>query len=54
MEITRAAGAIGIPGLYVTDDAGAEGKGQPTGQPHACAWLSLGKVTLLHTGQTRC
>jgi glutathione-independent formaldehyde dehydrogenase len=24
MEITRAAGAIGIPGLYVTDDPGAK------------------------------
>src|SRR5437899_11825752 len=24
MEITRAAGAIGIPGLYVTDDPGAQ------------------------------
>jgi glutathione-independent formaldehyde dehydrogenase len=23
MEITRAAGAIGIPGLYVTEDPGA-------------------------------
>jgi glutathione-independent formaldehyde dehydrogenase len=40
MEITRAAGAIGIPGLYVTDDPGAKEQAAKNGN------LSL------HTGQT--
>jgi len=51
-EITRAAGAIGIPGLYVTDDPGAK---EQAAKPaiSACASGSVGaKSHALHTGQT--
>jgi hypothetical protein len=48
MEITRAAGKIGIPGLYVTDDPGAVDR-PPKGQPEHPAGPGLGQVAqLLH------
>src|SRR5258707_6476559 len=52
MEITRAAGAIGIPGLYVTDDPGAQE--QAARQANLSLRLGLGwaKSHALHTGQT--
>jgi glutathione-independent formaldehyde dehydrogenase len=52
MEITRAAGKIGIPGLYVTDDPG----GVDTAARHGSLSIRLGlgwaKSHSLHTGQT--
>src|SRR5437660_3856790 len=52
MEITRPAGSIGIPGLYVTDDPGA----RETAAKHRKLSLPLGLGTAtshaLHTGQT--
>jgi len=44
MEITRAAGAIGIPGLYVTDDPGAKEQAAKTWQPQPAPRSRLGKV----------
>src|SRR6185312_15830525 len=52
MEITRAAGKIGIPGLYVTDDPG----GVDTAAKHGSLSIRLGlgwaKSHSLFTGQT--
>jgi glutathione-independent formaldehyde dehydrogenase len=52
MEITRVAGKIGIPGLYVTDDPG----GVDTAARHGSLSIRLGlgwaKSHSLHTGQT--
>ena len=51
MSVTRAGGAIGIPGLYVTDDPGgvdADAKIGRLGHPHR-PWL--GQVAHLSTGQ---
>src|SRR6201993_248756 len=52
MEITRAAGAIGIPGLYVTDDPGATERAAKNGNLSLRLGLGWAKSHALHTGQT--
>ena len=52
MEITRAAGAIGIPGLYVTDDPGAQEQAARHGNLSLRLGLGWAKSHALHTGQT--
>ena len=52
MEITRAAGAIGIPGLYVTDDPGAKEQAAKQGNLSLRLGLGWAKSHTLHTGQT--
>src|SRR3981189_3142078 len=52
MEITRAAGAIGIPGLYVTDDPGAKEQAAKHGNLSLRLGLGWAKSHTLHTGQT--
>jgi glutathione-independent formaldehyde dehydrogenase len=49
MEIIRPAGAIGIPGLYVTEDPGAHEKAGSLSLRLGLAWS---KSNSLHTGQT--
>src|SRR5712672_392484 len=52
MEITRAAGAIGIPGLYVTEDPGAKEQAAKQGNLSLRLGLGWAKSHSLHTGQT--
>ena len=52
MEITRAAGAIGIPGLYVTDDPGAKEQAAKQGNLSLRLGLGWAKSHTFHTGQT--
>lgn len=52
MEITRAAGSIGIPGLYVTEDPGAKEQAAKTGNLSLRLGLGWAKSHSLHTGQT--
>jgi len=52
MEITRAAGAIGIPGLYVTDDPGAQEQAAKHGNLSLRLGLGWAKSHAFHTGQT--
>lgn len=52
MEITRAAGRIGIPGLYVTDDPGAVDAAAKRGSLSLRLGLGWAKSHSLHTGQT--
>ena len=52
MEITRAGGAIGIPGLYVTDDPGAKEAAAKTGNLSIRFGLGWAKSHSFHTGQT--
>jgi glutathione-independent formaldehyde dehydrogenase len=52
MEITRAAGAIGIPGFYVTDDPGAKEQAAKHGNLSLRLGLGWAKSHALHTGQT--
>lgn len=52
MTITRAAGAIGIPGLYVTADPGAEDKAAQTGNLSMRFGLGWAKSHSFYTGQT--
>lgn len=52
MEITRAAGSIGIPGLYVTEDPGAVEESAKTGNLSLRLGLGWAKSQSLHTGQT--
>jgi glutathione-independent formaldehyde dehydrogenase len=52
MEIIRPAGAIGIPGLYVTEDPGAHDKAARTGNLSLRLGLAWSKSNSLHTGQT--
>jgi len=52
MAATRAAGAIGIPGLYVTDDPGATDEAARTGNLSLRFGLSWAKSHSLFTGQT--
>src|SRR3979490_1719809 len=52
MEITRAAGAIGIPGLYVTDDPGAKEKAAKQRNLRPRRGAGWAKSHSLHTGQT--
>jgi glutathione-independent formaldehyde dehydrogenase len=52
MAATRAAGAIGIPGLYVTDDPGAQDEAARTGNLSLHFGLGWAKSHSLFTGQT--
>jgi glutathione-independent formaldehyde dehydrogenase len=52
MEITRAAGSIGIPGLYVTDDPGATGQAARAGSLSLRLGLGWAKSHSFFTGQT--
>ena len=52
MEIIRPAGAIGIPGLYVTDDPGAKDAAAKSGNLSLRLGLGWAKSNELHTGQT--
>jgi glutathione-independent formaldehyde dehydrogenase len=52
MEITRAAGRIGIPGLYVTEDPGAVDAAARRGSLSLRLGLGWAKSHSLHTGQT--
>src|SRR5262249_54206552 len=52
MEITRPAGEIGIPGLYVTEDPGATDKSAKQGNLSLRLGLGWSKSHGFHTGQT--
>jgi len=52
MEVTRAAGAIGIPGLYVTEDPGAADEAGKTGNLSLRFGQGWAKSQSFHTGQT--
>lgn len=52
MEITRPAGAIGIPGLYVTEDPGAVDQAAKQGSLSLRFGLGWAKAQSFHTGQT--
>ncbi|GMU33333.1 MAG: alcohol dehydrogenase [Planctomycetia bacterium] len=52
MEITRTGGAIGIPGLYVTDDPGSKDAAARKGSLSIRFGLGWAKSHALHTGQT--
>lgn len=52
MEITRPAGAIGIPGLYVTEDPGAVDDAAKQGSLSLRFGLGWAKAQSFHTGQT--
>jgi glutathione-independent formaldehyde dehydrogenase len=52
MEIIRPAGAIGIPGLYVTEDPGAHDQAAKTGSLSLRLGLGWSKSNSFHTGQT--
>jgi glutathione-independent formaldehyde dehydrogenase len=52
MEITRPAGMIGIPGLYVTDDPGARDLAAQHGSLSIRFGLGWAKSHSFHTGQT--
>ncbi|MAF10128.1 formaldehyde dehydrogenase, glutathione-independent [Candidatus Poribacteria bacterium] len=51
MEVTRAGGAIGIPGLYVTEDPGAEDDNAKIGQLGIRIGLGWAKSHCFTTGQ---
>jgi glutathione-independent formaldehyde dehydrogenase len=52
MEVTRAAGGIGIPGLYVTEDPGAKDKAAQQGTLGLRLGLGWAKSLSFATGQT--
>ncbi|WP_104493730.1 formaldehyde dehydrogenase, glutathione-independent [Paracoccus denitrificans] len=52
MEITRAAGQIGIPGLYMTEDPGAVDDAARHGSLSMRFGLGWAKAQSFHTGQT--
>ena len=52
MEVTRAAGGIGIPGLYVTEDPGAQDGAAKTGNLIVRLGLGWAKSHTFCTGQT--
>jgi glutathione-independent formaldehyde dehydrogenase len=52
MAITRAGGAIGIPGLYVTEDPGAKDEAAQQGNLRMRFGLGWSKSHSLYTGQT--
>jgi glutathione-independent formaldehyde dehydrogenase len=52
MEVTRVAGKIGIPGLYVTDDPGAVDSAAKRGSLSIRLGLGWAKSHSFHTGQT--
>ena len=47
MAVARAGGAIGIPGLYVTDDPGAKDENAKERGARDSNWPGLGQVTHL-------
>jgi glutathione-independent formaldehyde dehydrogenase len=51
MDITRAGGALGIPGLYVTDDPGAKDERAKIGMLGIRIGLGWAKSHSFHTGQ---
>lgn len=51
MAVTRAGGQIGIPGLYVTEDPGAEDEGAKQGSLKIRFGLGWAKSHSFHTGQ---
>ena len=51
MEVTRAGGALGIPGLYVTDDPGGVDENAKIGRLGIRIGLGWAKSHSLHTGQ---
>jgi glutathione-independent formaldehyde dehydrogenase len=51
MELTRAGGSIGIPGLYVTDDPGAADENAKVGRLGIRIGLGWAKSHSFHTGQ---
>ena len=51
MEITRAAGALGIPGLYVTGDPGGVDENAKVGRLSIRIGLGWAKSHVLTTGQ---
>jgi glutathione-independent formaldehyde dehydrogenase len=52
MAVTRAAGRIGIPGLYVTEDPGAQDAAAKEGNLSLRFWLGWAKSHAFFTGQT--
>jgi glutathione-independent formaldehyde dehydrogenase len=52
MQVTRVAGKIGIPGLYVTDDPGAVDSAAKRGSLSIRLGLGWAKSHSFHTGQT--
>ncbi|MDW5377628.1 formaldehyde dehydrogenase, glutathione-independent [Halomonas sp. HP20-15] len=52
MEVTREAGSIGIPGLYVTEDPGAAEQAAQSGNLSLRFGLGWAKAHSFHTGQT--
>jgi glutathione-independent formaldehyde dehydrogenase len=52
MEVTRVAGKIGIPGLYVTDDPGASDSAAQSGSLSVRLGLGWAKSHSFFTGQT--
>lgn len=52
MEVTRAGGALGIPGLYVTGDPGAVDANAKVGMLGIRIGLGWAKSHSFHTGQT--
>jgi glutathione-independent formaldehyde dehydrogenase len=52
MTIVRAAGSIGIPGLYVTEDPGAKDEAGKTGNLKMRFGLGWAKSHCFYTGQT--
>jgi glutathione-independent formaldehyde dehydrogenase len=52
MEVTRAGGSIGIPGLYVTDDPGSKDAAARKGALSIRLGLGWAKSHSFHTGQT--
>jgi glutathione-independent formaldehyde dehydrogenase len=54
MDVTRYAGSIGIPGLYVTKDPGSRDKQSAKGALSLNFGLGWSKSQSFHTGQTPC
>jgi len=52
MKVTRAGGAVGIPGLYVTEDPGAQEEAAKTGNLSLRLGLGWAKSLSFSTGQT--
>jgi glutathione-independent formaldehyde dehydrogenase len=52
MNITRAAGSVGIPGLYVTEDPGSDDQAAQTGNLSLRFGLGWAKSHRFYTGQT--
>jgi glutathione-independent formaldehyde dehydrogenase len=52
MQLTRAGGSLGIPGLYVTDDPGGVDQAAKTGSLSIRLGLGWAKSHAVQTGQT--